>query len=285
MNYKCKKCGGEFVTNGKMTKCQFCDLTLAPENDASGTFKKQLDALSRIENIFKETGDATELKSLLSDWKNYSTMPGFSSVWRKLIIGCTGVADKNKDKDLQSILKNHAREFDAQTQGSDLFITLLKSFPKLGTLNDWEDLIQRTHGDETQFAVICDSIIYCIIKGKSKSFAVEVFNLFDSKKDEWVDAGRKYVRALLSNEDISRDIFPVSAFNGATRKFASKLKSYCNKYLNGDHSIALEQTKVWENYAEAEKKRKKRNMVITSITCGVVVCVALAVFIFTEVIA
>ena len=280
MNYKCKKCGTEFVVEEKMKVCSVCGLEISAENDANKITKPAMEKLEGVIKKYEETGDSGEVKTTIAEWDKYASLPDFNRVWRSFVLSSAGVAVAKKDKELQPVIKNHARDFDANREESDLFLTLLKTHPKLGTINDWEELIQRTHGDETKFGVICDSIIYCINKGKNKSFAVEIFYLFYSHRDEWASAGRKYIRALLSSDDIANDVFPVSAFNGSMCKFATKLKAYCKSYLEGDHSIALEQTKVWENYLVAYNQRKKRAMIALSITAGVIVAVAIGIAIF-----
>ena len=287
MNYKCKQCGEQFAVDENTKACPFCGLPISVENDAGGDVKRAVERkvqtaadLRALVAAYGESGDSKDVKTLVSAWDEYTDLPDFNRVWRNFIINAAGAAVARKDKELQPVLKNHAIDFDSRREDSDLFLSLLKTYPKLGTINDWEDLIQRTHGDQTQFAVICDSIVYCIIKGKSKSFAVEIFNLFFSKKEEWVEAGRKYIRALLSSDEIAVDVFPASAFNGATRKFAVNLKTYCKKYLDGDHSIALEHTKVWENYIAAEKARKKRKVIIASVTLAVLIAIAIGVVVF-----
>ena len=280
MKYKCKKCGAEYAIEEKTKVCPYCGLDICDENNANKGAKNIQEHLRRIEIDYEETGDSADVKTAISEWNSYKSSPDFNHVWSTFIVRTTGLAVAKKDKELLPVLKNHARDFDSQRTESDLFLTLLKTHPKLGTINDWEELIQRTHGDQTKFGILCDSIIYCIIKLKSKSFAVEIFNLFFSKKDEWADAGRKYIRALLSSDEIASDVFPVSAFNGATSKFALNLKSYCRKYLDGDHSLALEQTKVWENYLTSLKLRKKRNIIITSIVAGAAAVITIAVLIF-----
>lgn len=280
MNYKCKKCGTELVLDGKMQVCECCSLAISAENDTTGNLKKALDQISTISREYDVDGASKNVMTIISSWDKYSVLPDFNNVWRELIIGVTGSAVAKKDKELMPVLKNHARDFDSQREGSSLLLTLLKTYPKLGTINDWEDIIQQTYGDESKFAVICDSIIYCILKGKSKSFAIEIFNLFAAKGSDWIDAGRKYIRALLSSEEIASEVFPVSSFNASCCKFAVNLRNYCKKYLEGDHKIAIEETKVWENYTVAVKARKKRNIIIASSICAVIVCIAIGVAIF-----
>lgn len=286
MEYKCKRCGEQFAIDEHTKVCPHCNLPISIENDIGGAMKRaqvrkvQTEAdLKQLVTNYENSGDPKELKTVLSAWDTYTDLPDFNRVWRSFIILSAGAAVSRKDGELQAVLKNHARDFDSRRTGSDLFLSLLKTHPKLGTTSDWEELIKRTHGDQTQFAVICDSIIHCIHQEKDKAFAIEIFNIFYSKKDAWADAGRTYIRALLSSDRIASEVFPTPAFRGTTRKFAANLKSYCKHHLGG-HGMPLEETKVWKNFLDAEKARKKRNTLIVSCVSGLLIAAALSVLLF-----
>ncbi len=287
MNYKCKRCGESFNVTETMKECPNCALPICPENDVSGTMadqeKKKIqkeEDLKKLVESYAKTEDSKDIKAVIPSWDEYTSLPDFNRVWRDFIVNAAGVAVSKKDKDLQDVLKRHAQDFDSVREGSDLFLSLLKVHAKLGGINDWAELIQRTGGDHTKFAVICDSIMYRIIKNKDKAFAIEVFNYIKLKGEAWVEAGGIYVRALLHSEEIANDVLNVKAFNIMTVKFAKELRSYCKKYLEKSQGITVEQSKVWENYLAACKARKKRTVVISAVVAAVLVAVAIGVVIF-----
>lgn len=291
MNYKCKQCGESFAVNESMKECPNCGLPICAENDVSGSLKnanekkvqKKAD-LKALVAEYNQSGESKDIKAILPTWDEYTTLPDFNRVWRDFIVDAAGVAVAKKDKDLQFVLKNHARDFDAAREGSDLLLSLLKVHVKIGGINDWAELIERTGGDRTKFAVICDSIIYRIVKNKDKPFAIEVFNYIKLKGEEWSEIGAVYLRALLYNEEIASDVLSVKAFNVMAVKFAKELKAYCKKFLEKTHGIAVEQTKVWENYLAACKARKQRAFVGTVAAAVVLVAVAIGVVIFLNMI-
>ncbi len=287
MNYKCKKCGEQFVVDEKTKVCPHCGTPICEENDASGAIKaahenkikKEAD-LKALVAEYGKTGSSKDINTTVQAWDELTQLPDFNRVWRDFIINAAGEAVAKRDKDLQLFLKNHARDFDSKRTDSNLYLSLLQAYPKVGSNNDWDELIRSTQGNQTQFAVLCDSIISYIVKANDKAFAIDIFNLIKAKGVEWVDAGRIYIRALLSSEEVAAKVFSVQAITASVSRFVEALKAYCKKYLEKDQSIAVEQTKVWENHIVAVKKRKKRTTIIALATLAAIVVAAVAVLIF-----
>ena len=286
MNYECKKCGEQFEIDDKIKKCPCCGLPIDLVNDASGTLKRAKELLLQKESdlktlvsVYAQTENSNSLRTAVQAWDNYIELPDFNRVWRDFIIQAAGEAVTKKDKPLQTFLKNHAKDFDSKREGSNLYLSLLQAYPKLGTNNDWDDLILKTHGDETQFSILCESIIHYIVKAEDKAFAIDIFKLIKAK-DEWCDAGRIYIRALLSNEDIAAKVFTPKAFDRKTGKFADELKVYCKRYLEKGHGITVEQTKVWQNYILACKARKRRALITVATTAFVLVAAVVGITVF-----
>lgn len=285
MNYKCKKCGEQFSVDEHTKECPHCGTPICEENDASGSIKAAHDNKIKKEADLKalvaeygKTGASKDINTTVQAWDELTTLPDFNRVWRDFVINAAGAAVARKDKDLQLFLKNHARDFDSKRAGSSLYLSLLQAYPKVGTNNDWDELIRSTQGDQTQFAVLCDSIISYIVKANDKAFAIDIFNLIKAKGTEWADAGRVYIRALLSNDEIASKVLTVQAFSVSVARFAEELRTYCKKYLR-EQSIAVEQTKVWENHLAAAKARKKRATFIAVATLAVIVVAAVAVLV------
>lgn len=271
---KCSRCGEEFEFTKDIKICKICGAAVIREMIPQiASFKKDLEDLVAE---YEQTGNTEDVKKVIIKWDSYQSDSNFEEEWRDFLISLVGKAIKRKDKDLQRVIKNHAMEFDDQRSEGKLFLAIINEYPELGTTNDWDELIKKTHGNATQFHILSESIIDFILKKKSVSFAIEIFNLFDKNKDEWSEAGMKFIRELLNNGDIAREVFSVSAFNVTTSRFAKRLKNYCKKYGN----IAVEASDLWKNYQDACKRRKKKAAIIGIAATAVILSFAIGIMVY-----
>ena len=284
MKYTCLSCGAEYEIDESSKSCPYCKTEISPENDGTGKLghalkiKSEKDKyLADLVDAYTKSGDSKEIHTVISSYDEYVKLFDIDRIWRAFVINAAGAAVHAKDSSLQLFLKNHSKEYDSKRANSNLFRSIIFSYPKFGTNNDWEDLIRATAGNREEFAVICDSIIQYIAKAKDKAFAIDIFNLIEAKGKEWKDIGRYYIRAFLSNDQIAENVFTVSAFNGAARRFAERLMAYSKNHFKESNGLAIEQTKVWANYVIACREHKKRIVIISSVAAAVVLGIALAV--------
>ena len=118
MNYKCKQCGESFNVDDNVKNCPVCNTPIDVENDTSGSMKRAHEKKIQKESDLKalvaeynQTGDSKDIKAIIPTWDEYTTLPDFNRVWRDFIVNAAGAAVTKKDKDLQFVLKNHARDF------------------------------------------------------------------------------------------------------------------------------------------------------------------------------
>lgn len=287
---KCPQCGEqiEIDENGEgKAVCSVCRYVATLEKDAPSVYQKIIGQKADFEvklksyvEEYKQTGDAKDIHTVTESYEKCKALPCSNDIWFTFILDAVGVSVSRKDKELQTYLKNHARSLDSQIPDAGLFISILQSYPNVGTSNDWEFLIKQTHGDEAKFTTLTENILNYITKAKDKSFAMDIFNLIAAQESDWADAGRIYLRALLGSDEVAEKVFPRSAFNRRTKKFVLNVKSYCKKYLVEGSSITLEETKVWNNYTTACKRQKRRNIIVACVALVVaaLVCVGTVVY-------
>ena len=281
--YRCRECNAEFELKKNMERCPHCKAKISRDNDISGELRdaqnlkiEKAEDLNALVEAYKKSSNASAIRTAVQSYDEYVGLLDFDKMWRKFIIDATGAAHDARDKDLQTFLKNHAREFDIKMQGTSLLLSLMQAYPKVATHNDWDDLIRRSCENNDEFGVLCDWIIAYIVKKGDRAFAVDIFNIIKAKGKDWIGPGRIYVRALLDSEEVAASVFPIAAFNrAATRRFINDLRSYCKHFLVGENSVAFEESKVWENYVTSCKIRKKRNIIITSVTAASVAVIGL----------
>ncbi len=253
MKYTCRKCGATFDLTSETKECEFCGAPIEEKNDESGNLQavnatkaKKVEEYNQIVELYKQNGSAKDIRKEVQAYDNYSDkdIPNFKKIWRDFIILAAGASEDRNDKELQTFLKNHAREYDNNTPGSSLFLSILQAYPKVGTNNDWDALIQDTYLDSARFSGLCENIVNYIIKAKDKAFAIEIFNSLASKEEKGVEAGRLYIRLLLTTEDVANNVFTVSSFNGKTKKFILAIRKYCTDYLEQGNKITPRVTKT-----------------------------------------
>ena len=287
LKYRCLSCGAELEIDESSKACPYCKTEISPENDGTGTLghalklKSEKDKyLADLVDAYAKSGNSKDIHKVISSYDEYVKLFDIDRIWRAFVINAAGAAVHAKDGELQVFLKNHSKEYDSKRENSNLFRSILFSYPKFGTNNDWEDLIHATCGDREQFAVICDSIIQYIAKEKDKAFAIDIFTLINAKGKDWKNIGRYYIRAFLSNEEIAENVFTASAFNGAARRFAKQLSAYCKTHFGDENGLAIEETKVWKNYVDACRAYKKRLIIFSSaaLVCamGIVLAIVLS---------
>ena len=281
MNYTCKKCGSVFDLTKEITKCPFC----GEELDLSDIYKAKeikTDEYIKLVDEYRKNNNSTKLKRIIQNYKDIPErkLPNFDNVWRSFVIEAAGASEEKKDSELQTFIKNHAREYDSE-YNSDLFISVLQAYPKVGTTSDWDEVINLTFDNNAKFSGLCEHLINYIIKNKAKAFAIDIFNSLSLKEEKGIEAGRTYIRTLISSEEIAKDVFTVSAFNsGRCKNFIKEIQKYINKYLKKDNNVIIEETDVWNNYIAALKKQKKRNIIITFSTIFVLAIAGLVTFLY-----
>ena len=284
VNVKCPNCGEQFEIdeNARGQSCPACGHTVSAEQNATDAEVRErfrakkseiTEICKRALEEYEQTGSVKGIHTLIENYVSYRSISWFHDLWSRFILDVTGASAQKKDKELQTYLKNHAKKYDAENPqtGGGLYLSVLQSYPNVGTNNDWDDLIRRTHGDETKFTVLSENIINYIVKSKDKAFAMDIFYLLAAKESEWADAGRIYLRILLSSDEVAAQVFPRSAFNGRTKKFVLNVRAYCRKYLSEGNKITLEETKVWSNYSAACKFHKRRNIGIAAAVLAVMI--------------
>lgn len=288
---KCPKCGQEIAIDeeSRTPFCPQCGLLIDLERDAPEKMRERRErreafkvSLSNALTPYREQGDPKELRTIIQSREHYREIPGFSELWKDFFLKAAGISVDRKDKEIQSYLKSQAIYFDrdCNQQREGLYVALLQAYPKLGSGTDWEDLIAKTHGDDELFKAISESLICYIVKEQDKAFAMDLFGWLSVREEEWSDAGRIYLRALLSDDEVAQQVFPVSAFNARTMRFARRLRTYCNKYLDKGSRITVEETDVWKNYTEACRIRKRRQIIAMSCCCAFLLVAALGGFFF-----
>ena len=284
ITFKCPQCGSQLNIDENVTnevKCPHCDYVATLEKDAREQYEQLSNKKDNLGRELKticaayaekgEKGNAAAIRTKVESFDR--NFPRYQmDTWKSFILEAAGAAEVKKDRELQTYLKNHAKEFDLVLglKEEGLFSALLQAYPKVGTNNDWDELIKQTQGNKGKFAVLCDNLINYIIKTRDKAFAMDIFNLLSAQEEEWAESGRIYLRALLSSEEVASEVFTKSAFNGRTKKFIKKLSAYCKKYLSGGNEITLEETKVWSNYLAARKSQKRRNIIISLIMAVII---------------
>ncbi len=293
VNVKCPKCGEQFEIdeNERGRRCPVCGQEVTAEKNATDAqVRERLRArkdeiageCARALEEYEKTGSVKGIHTLAENYAAYRSVPWFYETWSRFILDMTGASAQKKDKELQTYLKNYAKKYDAENpqSGGGLYLSVLQSYPNVGTNNDWDDLIRRTHGDETKFTVLSENIINYIVRSKDKAFAMDIFYRIAAQEKEWSDAGRIYLRVLLSSDEVAAQVFPRSAFNGRTRKFVLAVRAYCKKYLSEGNKITLEETKVWQNYSAACKFRKRRNIGVTAAALAVLIGAGAGVYFY-----
>ena len=279
MNYKCKKCGAEFVLTNDIKVCKFCHepIDFKAVNEKATQLTEDY---IKVADDYRNSSNSTKIRRLIQNYKDSPDreLPNFDSVWRSFVMEVTGAAEEKNDVDLQTFIKNHAKQYDSE-YNSDLFISILQAYPKVGNTSDWDDIINETYNNNAKFTGLCEHLIHYIIKTKARAFAIDIFYKLSAKEEKGVEAGKTYIRNLISSEEISNQVFTVSAFNrGRTKSFIKDVQKYCNKYLKKDNTVIIEETQVWNNYVSAIKKQKKRNIIIVIITVLVLAAAGLTAY-------
>jgi len=284
--YTCKECGGRYELKRNMELCPHCQKPIRKENDASGELGaaqnlkiEKAEDLNALVKAYKESAKSADIRSAVQSYDEYMHLMDFDRMWRKFILDATAVACELRDKELQIFLKNHAKQFDITMKGTSLLLSLLQAYPKVGNNNDWDELIRKACEEKDEFGVLCDWIIAYIVKNNDRVFAFDIFKIISAKGAAWVGPGRTYVRALLDSEDVATAVFPVSAFNRpSTRKHINEIRAYCKRFLVGENSVAFDESKVWENYIESCRVRKKRTLIAVIASAAAVAVIGLVTF-------
>ena len=282
MKYVCNNCGAEFVLTNDLKKCPSCgdEIDFSKINESK---EKQKEDYGKIVDDYKRTNNSNKLIRTIQNYKDIPERetPGFDNVWRNFILNAVGASEELKDKDLQTFLKNHAREYDAE-YGSDLFLSVLQAYPKVASTSDWDEVISSTYKNISKFSGLCEHLIEnIIIKNKSRQFAIEIFYMIKAKEADGIEAGKTYLRALFEKEEVANEVFTVQAFNrGKSRKFIKDAVAYRDKYLKKEGTVLIEETEVWNNYRASVGKQKKRNIIIGISTFIVVAAALLITFLF-----
>jgi len=297
-----------------MEKCPYCGKKVSPEKDVSDNYQRAMKQLSeataelnRIAEAYERNGDFKKIVDVVSSYGKYKSIFRIDDVWRNFTVRTAGMALTKHDKDLQIVLKNHAKEYDeehgteynGERSGDSLFRAMLSSHPRLGNNNDWDHLIISTHGNRDAFSKLCESILQYIVKQRDKAFAIDIFKLIKAKstslkaldndgtrkdliaeRQDWIEVGENYIRAFLSSNEIADEVFTVEAFNGAAMKFVAELKKYCKKYLKGKHHITVEETKVFKNYRIAVGLIMKKIIIIISSVLAVIAAALISVTVY-----
>lgn len=295
---KCKKCGEGDIPFRNMNgqgKCPICaaNVTLKteyPDIYADLNLKKDeiKTELGKIAAEYKETGSTKDILTCVQSYSSYKDRlcdEDFFELWRAFLLNVAGIAAERgdkKDRELQLQLKAAAKNYDADNpkSGKSLYVDIIRAYPNLGNDNDWNDMIQATHGDKDKFIALSETLIAYIARARDKVFAMDKFYLFNAKQEEWAEAGGIYLRSLFNNEEIAKNVFNVSSFTPKTKKFIRKVQAYCNKNLSGENMLTLSETKVWAEYEAACKRQRKRSIIaVSSVAAAILVtCVSLFAF-------
>lgn len=282
LNYTCRSCAHTFEIDKSTMVCPHCETEVSIRNDHSGNLQRAKDEsiakgeeLEKAVSAYEKKGDTQGVYGALDNYENYVEQFYFMDFWHPFVMNVARAAALRNDGKMKERLKTHVRTYD-----QSFFYDLLLACPSFGSNNDWEERIHSTEGNREEFSKLCDSIIQYIAKEGDKAFAIDIFNLIKSKK--WLNVGRYYIRAFLSNDDIADQVFTQEAFesDATARKFASRLQSYCEKRLNDANGITIEETKIWKNYKEACKKINFRRLVKLAATLAACLCVATAVIVY-----
>ena len=308
MKYSCK-CGQTFEIDESTVACDFCQGKISLENDLSGNYRRAKERciehskeFKHIVESYEKSGSAKEIRITVSAFHDYRQIFGIGPYWRAFIINAADAAVSKRDYELQEVLKNHAKTYDANVENGNLYYNLLAAQPRIGDINDWEHMILDTHGDHEEFSKLCNSILRYIAKAKDKAFAIDIFRIIQAKsrmkvsdtesktkrkelkmqRKKWIDIEEYYIRALLSNDDIADEVFTAKVFfkNRSARKFMTQIKTFCKQCLADKNSISIEATKVGSNYADACKKIKARATAITAAVLAVIAALLIAAFFY-----
>ena len=197
VNVKCPKCGEQFEIdeNERGRRCPVCGQEVTAEKNATDAqVRERLRArkdeiageCARALEEYEKTGSVKGIHTLAENYAAYRSVPWFYETWSRFILDVTGASAQKKDKELQTYLKNYAKKYDAENpqSGGGLYLSVLQSYPNVGTNNDWDDLIRRTHGDETKFTVLSENIINYIVRSKDKAFAMDIFYRIAAQEKE-----------------------------------------------------------------------------------------------------
>lgn len=295
VSVKCPKCGTEYEIDERKShksRCPACGYRrVTIEQNADEDVRKKFaekkgeaaEECRKALEEYEQTGSVKRLHAVIENCANYRGVEGFGEMWRLFILSVAGESVRRGDRELQTYLKNHAKKYDAESDGEDgLYLSVLQSYSNVGANNDWDDLIRRTQGDEEKFTALSENIIGYIVRKRDKAFAMDIFHLLAAKGAEWADAGRIYLRTLLSSGEVAAQVFPRSAFNRRTKKFFQDVSAYCRKYLKGDSKITLEEMTVWKNYVDACKFQKRRNIGIAAAAAAVLLCAGTGMYFYLD---
>ena len=212
--------------------------------------------LEQIAKAYEATGKSKYVHAALDSFGKNVALLNMENNWRPFLVEVSRIAIEKEDVELQSYLKIRAKDYDDERGDSDLFYRLFSACPKLLSNNDWMGLIKETKGDSGAFSKICEPLIRYIAETCDRSFAIDVFKYIRKrgKKDEgWDTLCKEYARALFSSKEIAAHVFTKKVFfrQGEARKFVK----YCRSRLHG--TVAIESTRVWENYIAAITRRKR----------------------------
>lgn len=211
--------------------------------------------LEQIARAYETTGKSKYIHAALDSFGKNVALLNMENNWRPFFVEVARIAIEKDDVELQTYLKIRAKDYDKERGDSDLFYRLFSACPNLLSNNDWMGLIKEANGDSHAFSKICEPLIRYIAQTCDRSFAIDVFKYLRKrgKKDEgWATLCKEYARALFSNKAIAENVFTKSVFfkQGNARKFAKQ----CRSGLHG--TVAIEATRVWENYVAAVKMMK-----------------------------
>lgn len=280
MFYKCVNCGEPVELEGA-SKCPHCGAPIKPQNDAdadNGELAQTYNELLLLaEEYRKGTPISDKLRVALNGWEHYTPLRDFERSWMNFVSTVTVAALERNDQDIQRQLKNMAMSVDAE-RGEDFYFNYLKMYPKLGTVNDWDYLLQKTEGEEDHYKPLLNAIIEHIIHTRDKGFAVDIFNLISSRKSKWRSIGIYYVRGLFENEEVAEKVFTQEDFNTKYSHFASRVRKYCRSVESKGFDVTT--GKVWANYVAACKARKRKALIVSGSVAAVLlaVCIGAALY-------
>lgn len=295
VSVKCPECGTEYEIDERKShrsRCPACGCRrVTIEQHADEDVRRQLaekkgeaaQECRRAMEEYERTGSVKRVHAVIENCASYRGVKDFGEMWRLFILSVAGESVHRGDRELQTYLKNHAKKYDSESDEEDgLYRSVLQSYPNIGTNNDWDDLIRRTHGDETEFTVLSENIINYIVRAQDKAFAMDIFYLLAAKGAEWAEAGRIYLRTLLSSSAVAVQVFPRLAINRRTRTFFLDVSAYCRKYLSGDSKITLKEMIVWENYVGACNFCKRRNIGVAAAVIAVLFSAGTGIYFYLD---
>lgn len=274
---KCNTCGEVFNYVKGTTRCPTCggdiDLTQIPnltslQNELDETVEK-----------YQRGGSREEILDIINKQSDYIDYPNFDIIWNKFIKDTVKAAIHREDTKLQNEIKKHAEKIEGQN--GKLFGDILKDHPELGVIDDWRKLISKSGNDELELNELVRAMIECIHKNNSIRHASDMFDIFSSGDEDFSEAGKKFVKALLTNKDISNSMFTIAEFeknDTKTNEFAKKLRKYCE-----DNGLDFEfnNSALWkscnEAYTRRKKKEKRKTMIISTVIVAVIVIVAVCI--------